>query len=168
MGTQHNIPTNFQKIARQDGIFQEKIHDTYQIKSKLKEPTVCPLCSALFHEGRWQWLEAPANAHPHNCPACQRTHDQYPAGFVTLQGDFSHSHHDEIMNLIQNLEKREKAEHPMKRIMATEKTEDGILITTTDIHLARGIGEAIHNAYKGDLEFHYNPAENLLRVYWTR
>ena len=33
---------------------------------------------------------------------------------------------------------------------------------------ARGIGEAIHHAYQGDLEFHYNPAENLLRVNWSR
>ncbi len=168
MGTQHNIPPNFQKIARHDGIFQENIHDTYQLKTKLKEPTVCPTCSAVFHEGRWQWLEAPANAHQHNCPACQRIHDHFPAGFVTLTGDFSASHHEEILNLIHNLEKKEQVEHPMKRVMAIEKTGDGILITTTDIHLARGIGEAVHNGYQGDLEYHYNPGEMLLRVYWAR
>ena len=52
--------------------------------------------------------------------------------------------------------------------MATEEEGNGVLITTTDIHLARGIGEAIHHAYQGDLEFHYNPAENLLRVNWSR
>ncbi|WP_275689460.1 hypothetical protein [Nitrosomonas sp. JL21] len=52
--------------------------------------------------------------------------------------------------------------------MATEKTNDEVVITTTDIHLARGIGEAIHDAYKGDLEFHYNPVENFRRVHWLR
>ncbi len=166
MGTQ-NTHHGFQKIARHDGIFQEQIHDTYQIKGKLPEPTVCQLCNAVFHKGRWQWLKAPVNAHHHNCPACQRIHDHHPAGYVTLQSEFFNSHHDEIMNLIQNLEKREKAEHPLKRIMSTEKIDNEVLITTTDIHLARGIGEAIHNAYKGNLEFHYNPAENLLRVNWS-
>ncbi len=168
MGTQHNIPPSFQKIARNDGIFLEKIHDTCQLQTKLKEPTVCPSCSAVFHEERCQWLEASANSHQHNCPACQRIHDHFPAGLVTLTGDFTYSHHEEIMNLIDNLEKEEQAEHPLGRVMAIEKTGDGILITTTDIHLVRGIGETVHNAYQGDLEYHYNPGEMLLRVYWVR
>ena len=50
--------------------------------------------------------------------------------------------------------------------MAVEEQDDATLVTTTDIHLARRIGEALHHAYHGDLEFHYNPAENLLRVSW--
>ena len=52
--------------------------------------------------------------------------------------------------------------------MDIEKTEHGTSITTTDIHLARGIGEALHHAYQGELEFHYNPEQNLLRVNWRR
>jgi hypothetical protein len=44
--------------------------------------------------------------------------------------------------------------------MAIEKTKDGTLVTTTDIHLARGIGDALHHAYRGELEFHYNPEQN--------
>ena len=87
---------------------------------------------------------------------------------MTLEGDFFVANRDEIVNLIHNVEKKEKAEHPLKRIKATEDEGSGVLITTTDIHLARGIGEAIHDAYQGDLEFHYNPAENLLRVNWSR
>jgi hypothetical protein len=52
--------------------------------------------------------------------------------------------------------------------MKIEDQDDGIQITTTDIHLARGIGEALHNAYQGELEYHYNEQENLLRVVWQR
>ena len=87
---------------------------------------------------------------------------------MTLDGDFFVAHRDEIVSLIHNVEKKEKSEHPLKRIMATEEEGNEVLITTTDIHLARGIGEAIHHAYQGDLKFHYNPAENLLRVNWSR
>ena len=43
-----------------------------------------------------------------------------------------------------------------------------MLITTTDIHLARDIGEAVHAAYNGELQYHYNKEENLMRVLWTR
>lgn len=46
----------------------------------------------------------------------------------------------------------------------TKEQDDGILETTTEIHLARGIGEALHHAFKGELEFHYNQLESLLRV----
>ena len=94
--------------------------------------------------------------------------DEFPAGFVMLQGEFFLAHREEIMHLVQNVEERERPEHPLKRIMGIEEKDGATLITTTDIHLARGIGEAIHDAYQGELEFHYNEDEYLLRVSWMR
>ena len=161
-----SIPPGFQPV-RHDRILLEQVHDAYKTKGKLPDPSVCPQCGALFHDGRWQWGAAPAGAPQETCPACHRIHDHYPAGFVTLQGEFFLSHRDEIMRLAHNHEKRERAEHPLKRIMEVEDKGDTTLVTTTDIHLARGIGEALHHAYQGKLEFHYNPEQNLLRVGWT-
>jgi NMD protein affecting ribosome stability and mRNA decay len=160
------IPPGFHPI-RHDRLIQEQVHDAYKIKGKLHEPTVCPQCGAVFHEGRWQWIKAPAGAHQHACPACLRIHDHYPAGFLTLEGNFFSGHRGEIMHLVHNEEKRERAEHPLKRIMAAEEKDGKMVVTTTDIHLARMIGEALHQAYQGELEFHYNPEQNLLRVNWT-
>jgi hypothetical protein len=167
MGT-HTTPAGFRQISRRDNMFEERVHDAYKAKHKLPEPTVCPQCGAVFHEGRWQWLQVSADAHQEPCPACHRIHDHFPAGFVTLQGEFFLAHREEIMELAHNVEKHERAEHPLKRIMTIEEKNGAALVTTTDIHLARGIGEAIHNAYKGDLEYHYNPEEYLLRVSWMR
>jgi NMD protein affecting ribosome stability and mRNA decay len=162
------IPHGFVPI-RHERILEELVHDAYKIRGKLPEPTVCPTCGAVFHEGRWQWLKpVPANAHEHVCPACQRVHDHFPAGFVHMTGEFLASHHDEILRLAHNEEAREKAEHPMKRIMSIRNEDGGVLISTTDIHLARTIGEAVHRAYQGKLDFHYNPEQNLLRVNWTK
>jgi NMD protein affecting ribosome stability and mRNA decay len=157
----------FKKIPRHDGLFQERVHDAYKLKKKLPEPSVCPQCGAVFHEGRWQWLKAPANAHQETCSACHRIHDHYPAGFLTMRGEFFQSHRDEIMHLVHNHEQHERKEHPLKRIIATEEKDGATLVTTTDIHLAKGLGEALHHAYQGELEFHYNPEQNLLRVNWT-
>jgi hypothetical protein len=56
----------------------------------------------------------------------------------------------------------------MQRIMRIEDGEDGVVVTTTDTHLARDIAEALYHAHKGELEFHYNKADNLLRANWTR
>ena len=161
------ITGKFNKITRHDALFKERVHDAYKAKRRIEEPAVCGQCGAVFHQGRWQWLAAPENAHHTTCPACHRIHDDFPAGFLTLQGDFYQSHRAEVMHLVRNLEKRERAEHPLKRIMAVEDKNGKTLVTTTDIHLARGIGEALHHAYHGELEFHYNPEQDLLRVSWT-
>jgi NMD protein affecting ribosome stability and mRNA decay len=153
---------------RRDRLLQETIMDSYKAKGKLNEPTVCPDCGAVFQAGRWQWLAKPKDAHETICPACHRVRDHFPAGYVNVAGEFFSKHEQEIMQLIHNRETQEKAEHPLQRIMDIEKTKQGTLVTTTDIHLARGIGDALHHAYQGELDFHYNADQNLLRVNWSR
>jgi NMD protein affecting ribosome stability and mRNA decay len=153
---------------RRDELRQELVHDSYKTKRKLAEPTRCPDCGAVYRDGRWTWGAASAGADEARCPACHRVRDRFPAGYVTLSGEFVGSHRDEVLHLVRNREAAEKAEHPLQRIMAVEDSADGVLVTTTDTHLARSIGEAVHAAFKGELEFKYNKEENLLRVQWTR
>ncbi len=153
---------------RLDHPLMETVADSYKTKGKLPEPTVCPDCGAVFHAGHWQWLEKPKDAHQANCPACHRIRDNFPSGYVSLTGDFFAAHEAEILQLIRNHEAQEKAGHPLQRIMAIEKTGQGTQVTTTDIHLARGIGDALHHAYHGELELHYNQEDKLLRVNWSR
>lgn len=154
--------------VRRDQLRQERVHDTYKLKGKLAEPSVCPDCGAVYHAGRWQWGERPTGAQEVVCAACHRVRDRYPAGFVDVGGAFFGAHREEMVNLLRRHEEREKANHALARIMAIEDTADGVLVTTTDIHLARDLGEALHHAYQGELEYHYNDAENLLRVHWRR
>ena len=154
--------------VRRDRLLQEETPDAYKLRGKLAEPSVCPQCGAVFHAGRWFWGDAPEGAHPDTCPACHRINDGYPAGYVRLAGAFFASHRDEILNLVRHEEQRERQAHPLKRIMAFDDQTDALLITTTDVHLARSIGEAVHRAYQGELEFHLKPDENLLRVDWMR
>jgi NMD protein affecting ribosome stability and mRNA decay len=160
-------PAGFRPI-RLDRLQLETVKDSYKAKGKLSEPAVCTDCGAVFQAGRWQWLAKPEDAHQTICPACHRVRDHFPAGYITLAGDFFNEHEQEILQLMHNRETQEKAQHPLQRIMAIEKTKEGTLVTTTDIHLARGIGEALHHAYQGELELHYNKDENLLRVGWSR
>lgn len=153
---------------RRDQLRPEREHDTYKLQGKLPEPAVCGVCGAVFHSGRWQWLPKPAGAAAVVCAACQRVRDRFPAGFVEVAGEFFAAHRDELIHLIRHHEEKEKADHPLARIIAVEKIPAGIVVTTTDIHLARDLGEALHHAYQGELEFHYNDAEKLLRVHWRR
>ena len=142
--------------------------DPYRASAKPIEPTTCPKCHATFTEGRWTWEEAPDEAAEMTCPACQRIHDNFPAGYVTIKGEFFKEHREEIINLIQNKEQAEKSQRHLQRIMAVDEKRDGIEVTTTDSHLARGIAEALHDAYKGDLKLRYSRDENLVRAVWKR
>ena len=67
------------------------------------------------------------------------------------------------------MEQREKSEHALKRFIDMEEQADGaLLVTFTAPHLASAIGDALHGACKGDLDFHYQEGEFLLRVSWRR
>lgn len=147
---------------------QPRSEDSYKARGKPQEPTVCPECSAVFHDGRWQWLPEPAAAQRKTCPACQRIREHAPAGYVSLAGSFVAQHRDEILALVRNHEQKEKAERPLQRIMDIADEDGAVLVTTTDSHLARGIGEALRHAYQGELDLHYNADDNLARVRWTR
>ncbi|HKI81877.1 MAG TPA: BCAM0308 family protein [Pseudodesulfovibrio sp.] len=167
MSNKEAVPTNARKYPS-DRRLEEMEHDPYHARMKLKEPTLCPDCSAVYSHGRWTWGEAPKDAHQTRCPACQRTHDRVPAAFLTLTGDFRKQHKEEIMHLIENYEQRERAEHPLKRIMKIDDGEQALVVSFTDQHLARGTGEALYNAYQGGLDHQYTKSDNLLRVTWHR
>lgn len=154
--------------GRKDRLIKEKLHNVYRERDKSLEITVCTECGALYVDGRWSWEEPPEQAGQTICPACRRIADRYPAGHLELKGDFLAEHRAEILNLIRNIESREKAERPLERIMSIEDGPDGVLVTTTGIHVARRIGEALARAYKGDLSYQYAEAEKRIRVFWQR
>ena len=154
--------------GHRDRQVEEVVHDPYMARSKPPEPALCPECGVVYHKGRWQRAARPVKAHEHLCPACHRIKDRFPAGYVKLSGDFLGAHRDEIRHLVRNEEHRESEDHPLQRIM--DITEEGGVtsVTTTDVHLARRIGEALHHAYQGKLDIKYSQDEYVVRVTWER
>ncbi len=154
---------------RTDRLLQEHESDTYGLRGKLPDPTACTGCGVMYRAGRWMWGAPPADAHQVLCPACRRIEDDYPAGLLVIEGEFAAAHADEIRGLVHNVEERERQDHPLKRVMRIDEREGGGLeIPTTDARLARGLGDALHHAYQGELDYHFTDAENLLRVHWRR
>lgn len=154
--------------ARRDKRIEDTRHDPYRDKKKPHDPTGCPDCGACFRDGRWTWRAAPVDAPRLSCPACRRIHDDYPGGYLSLEGAFVAAHADEIRGLVHNVEEREKSQHPLHRVMAVKGEGEGLLVTTTDAHLAHAIGKALHHAYQGTLDATYAEGEALLRATWRR
>lgn len=154
--------------GRKDRLVKERQHDAYHGRAKLPDPTVCTECGVVYIKGRWVWHKAPEDAHRSICPACRRIADRFPVGHIEMKGDFLAEHRDEIINLVHHVEQKEMSTHPMERIMTIDNIPDGVLVTTTGIHLARGIGSALSSAYCGDLTIRYLDAETCVKVSWVR
>jgi len=151
-----------------DRALDDMVDDPYQPKRKLAGPALCPGCGAVYRRGRWSWAAAPRNATRHACPACRRIAERNPAGYVRLAGAFLAQHRDEVLQLVRNEEAREKSTHPLQRIMTLRQAGKEVEITTTDVHMAHRLGEAVRSAFQGDLEVKYSHDEHLVRVRWTR
>jgi len=149
-----------------DRIYDDPRHDPYQARGKYPDSTVCRDCHAVFRRGRWTWGTAPETAHPALCPACGRIRDELPAGYVALEGARTEGDREVLIRIAHNEEARMKAEHPLERIMRVEQDGTRVLITTTDIHLPRRIGEAVQHSHKGKLEIKYGEDEYTVRVNW--
>jgi hypothetical protein len=141
--------------------------DSYRDDRKGAEAT-CRRCRASRLAGRWSWKAAPAGAERTLCPACQRLEDNFPAGYVTLRGEFLAAHRDEVLRVVTAKAERALEEHPLQRIIGMQDLDRGVLVTTTDGHLARGIGMALRDAFKGELELSFSKEENLVRATWSR
>ena len=132
----------------------------------LKSRRVAENAAPSIHHGRWQWTNEFGAVNEDRCPACRRIADRLPAGILTLHGGFVQLHETEIFNLARNQEAAERSEHPLNRIADIERTDAGLVITTTDIHLPRRIGEAIKRAYRGTLDMHFDDAAYFMRADW--
>ena len=137
---------------------------------KLAKIPGCPECGASYRQGRWTWVRAPRGSSPRVCPACERIRARYPAGVLRVGGAFAASHRDELIALVRHVEERERAEHPLKRVMSIQRTKDGFVAETTDGKLVQTLGRALRKAYTGRLVHPPTTAdkENLVRVRWTR
>jgi hypothetical protein len=146
---------------------EDHIPDPYQLRQKLSDPTVCPQCGAVYHNGRWQWAARPQESQEALCSACRRINDKFPAGIVKFHGSFGPQQIAEIVHLARHQEEAEKGEHPLNRIMTIDEEAQGIVIQTTDIHLPRRIGEAAKRAFQGTLDQNFEEGGYFVRVDWT-
>jgi NMD protein affecting ribosome stability and mRNA decay len=135
-------------------------------KGKAAGAVKCTECGVVQHAGRWYWGAPPlAELRAGICPACQRKRERYPAGTLQLHPGFL-AHKKEVLQLIRNVERAEKAEHPLERLMEVEETDGHLVVSTTGIHIARQIAHRLARRFHQKARIRYAKQEDLIHVEW--
>ncbi|MCM2358620.1 MAG: BCAM0308 family protein [Geobacteraceae bacterium] len=157
------------------GKMAERSTDVYLPKGGSREVTLCSKCNAFYWNKRWSTdaaaltkAQAEAGTAKAVCPACQRMHDDNPAGVLSLSGDYLLQHENDILNMIKHVEAVTRAKNPLARIMEINQENKVLTISTTDAKLAQKLGRELFKAHKGELHFLWSQADSFVRVNWTR
>jgi hypothetical protein len=126
---------------------------------------VCVTCGLVQRTGRWTRGEAPAEAERVSCPACERARERRPAAVLALPAEFLDAG-VELDALIRNAEQAECAEHPLERLIEVERSEDGCTVTTTGVHVARRIANALERRFHRQARFRWKAGDPSLEVDW--
>lgn len=157
------------QLHRRDNIVPEAGQDAYRFIQGFADGTTCPTCGAIYARGRWQWPGAGTGGTKEAlCPACMRIRDGFCAGELIVSGAFVREHRAAIDQIIESEARVETEEHPLNRVAQVIDEPDGFHLRTTDIHLARRLGEALHDAFGGELSLTYPPDDETVRVAWQR
>ena len=149
--------------------------DPYLLDMKPDEVARCRECRSVFAGGRWQ-LESDATRELKEarqitevlCPACQKIRDRVPGGVLSITGRFAADHQEEIVNLVNHENTLAMKINPLERIMDIERSEDGMVVYTTNEKLAQKTGRALKKAYDGHVDYKWPEDRKLVRVNWHR
>ena len=168
-------PKGSRIAVEEKGQMAARSTDAYVNEAGMKEVAVCTGCKALYWNKRWYPDENAATGLNNDmvrkevlCPACQRIHDESPAGIVTYSGDYLLEHKAEIVNTIRNSEEKARMKNPLARIMDIQEDQSSMIVSTTDDKLAQKLGRDIFKAFSGSLEYKWSREHKFVRVNWSR
>ena len=147
----------------------------YLAEAGIKEPALCQSCNAVYRQKRWQLDPAVAGrmtrdpaVHWVTCPACLKVAEHYPEGILTLRGSYLWNHEAEIRNILDNAVARFSTRNPLERIIRMERSDDALVIETTDNKLAEQLGRIMQKAHSGELQIDWQGTPVVCRVQWER
>ena len=153
-----------------------RVPDPYIPRRGWPEPTLCPVCGAVYQKKRWSINEKllidirkKGKIYSNKCPACRKIEDGFAMGVIDLTGDFVTEHLSDIVNTIRSEERRAMEKNPLERIIKLEKIKrGGIHVETTTDSLALRIGRLMNRAYRGDTKFDFHYGDKSVDIKWHR
>jgi len=133
----------------------------------LLEKADCKTCESVLQNEGCLWSSFAESARGETCSLCNRIQGDCLLIVLVLGGLFVKTHRYELLNCVFTEAKNEYLSCPMKRIVAIEEHMGRVWVATSDIGLARKIGDALSQTFRGRLDYFYNAENNCLRVEWA-
>ncbi len=157
-----NKSNNIGSIKKHSGV------DEPPIINKTDHDVVCKECGALKHNGTWTWDPLPNSYSEDYCPACLKIKNNSPGSAITLSGQYTVDHRDDLIELIHSIAAEETALHPLERLIEIERHEDRLIVNTTGEIMPRRIGYALNLKYHGYLETKPSANEGVIYYVWKK
>jgi hypothetical protein len=164
MAKRFRVSETFRQDKRVD------LKNPYGHPEKYRSDTRCPECGLLYQHGIWKWKvpNTKRALQSRLCPACIQIRDGHAGGVVELDGSFTVSHRQELLNRIRNVEKQTLRERPLERIISLKAAKNQIVVSATTEHLIARIGKAIQRDFGGTLDLKYAPEDKFATARWHR
>jgi len=139
---------------------------------RLREPTVCERCGAVWMRRTWRRPRAVtqallARAAWTVCPACRQVQGREYWGRVIIRGAFALANEKAIGQRIANTAGLAALTQPLRRLVSVERVGKGIEVLTTSQKLAHRIVHELKKTFRGRASYAWSDDGSLFAV-WER
>jgi hypothetical protein len=154
------------------GTRNEKMRPVERSTGRLREPSACERCGAVFVRRKWQRGRAAtgallARAHWTVCPACRQVDRAEYFGRVLIRGTFVAANEDAIRRRVRNVAARAEFTQPERRLVSLERQGDVLEVLTTSQKLAHRIVHELKKVFRGRASYTWADDRSLLAT-WER
>jgi hypothetical protein len=154
------------------GTADRKTAKTERRSGRLREPTLCKRCGALF-AGR-QWRHGHRATHAllgraawTECSACRQVRGGEYWGRVLIRGTFAAANEALIRQRIRNVEARARFTQPQRRVVSADRSADVFEVLTTSQKLAHRIVHELKKLFRGRATYRWSDDGSLFAI-WER
>src|SRR5262249_20901160 len=128
---------------------------------RLREPTFCARCGAVFLRKTWRHSHALNEEQLERaewgfCPACQQVGHQEGQGRLLIKGAAAAASLEIIEQRIQNVAKRAAKTQPERRLVSVDAHDGELEVLTTSQKLAHRLAHELKKAFGGQVAYNWS------------
>jgi hypothetical protein len=123
----------------------------------------------VYRHKRWSRPDGPVAGELTICPACRAVASDEWHGEVIITGGFVAAHAEDIERLLRREADHAGEDNPLARIVDLSRVSpNAFLVKTTTEHLAKRLGSALEQAFKGQVDYGFSHEDKFAHVTWSR
>ncbi len=160
------------RSLNRSGTRDKKAHPAETRQGRLREPSACEQCGAVFLRRSWRrdhrvtprlldravWIV---------CPACEQAARQEGQGRIVIRGRFTVANEEAIRARLRNVAARAAHTQPQRRLVSATRRGDVLEVLTTSQKLAHRLVNELKKAFRGRATYDWSDDGTLFAT-WRR